>query len=280
MAAAAWTFRGSTRLGAAERLGALGGRVLGERGRIRRAPGPGLLRAWLRGRDLAAPPRDVVPSLVEGVRTRRGPAMTDARPGRPRADPVRARRGPAGRDRGPARLRDGAPGRRRRRGAVRRAHRGLPRDDPRYDRRGPRRDRGVDPRGLGRDDARRARRRPRRVAGRCGGDSCASPTTRRSAKAQLDAADAVITDARGRDRGDRHDRPGRPPEPGPPRPEPAPRPAPVRGAGGPDRGHVPEALASARPATGRSPGSAARPRPATSSSSASRASTARGCSTS
>ena len=56
MAAAAWTFRGSTRLGAAERLGALGGRVLGERGRIRRAPGPGLLRSWLRGRDLTAPP--------------------------------------------------------------------------------------------------------------------------------------------------------------------------------------------------------------------------------
>ena len=78
MAAAAWTFRGSTRLGAAERLGALGGRVLGERGRIRRAPGPGLLRSWLRGRDLAAPPRDVVPALVEGVRPRRGPAMTDA----------------------------------------------------------------------------------------------------------------------------------------------------------------------------------------------------------
>ena len=78
MAAAAWTFRGSTRLGAAERLGALGGRVLGERGRIRRAPGPGLLRSWLRGRDLTAPPRDVVPALVEGVRPRRGPAMTDA----------------------------------------------------------------------------------------------------------------------------------------------------------------------------------------------------------
>jgi L-lactate dehydrogenase complex protein LldF len=56
MAAAAWTFRGSTRLGAAERLGALGGRVLGERGQIRRAPGPGLLRSWLRGRDLTAPP--------------------------------------------------------------------------------------------------------------------------------------------------------------------------------------------------------------------------------
>jgi L-lactate dehydrogenase complex protein LldF len=56
MAVAGWTFRGPSRLGAAERVGGLGGRLLARGGRIRSAPGPGLLRAWLRGRDLAAPP--------------------------------------------------------------------------------------------------------------------------------------------------------------------------------------------------------------------------------
>ena len=45
------------RLGAAERLAALGGRILGRRGRIGRLPLPGLLGAWFRGRDLRAPAR-------------------------------------------------------------------------------------------------------------------------------------------------------------------------------------------------------------------------------
>ena len=78
MAAAAWTFRGSTRLGAAERLGGAG------RARARRAR-PDPAGAGARAPAIVAPrprprrpARDVVPSLVEGVRPRRGPAMTDA----------------------------------------------------------------------------------------------------------------------------------------------------------------------------------------------------------
>ena len=58
MAAAGWTFRGPSRLGAAERAGGMGAPLLGGGGWIRRAPGPGLLRAWLRGRNLVAPARE------------------------------------------------------------------------------------------------------------------------------------------------------------------------------------------------------------------------------
>ena len=57
MASMGWAFRGSTRLGLSERAAAFGGRVLGRRGWIRGAPGPGMLRAWLRGRDLVQPAR-------------------------------------------------------------------------------------------------------------------------------------------------------------------------------------------------------------------------------
>ena len=43
------------RLSVAERLAALGGRLVGRRGRIGRLPLPGLLGAWFRGRDLRVP---------------------------------------------------------------------------------------------------------------------------------------------------------------------------------------------------------------------------------
>ena len=58
MAAMGWTFRSPRRLGLVERAGGLGGRLIGRGGHIRRAPGPGLLRAWLRGRDLETPSRE------------------------------------------------------------------------------------------------------------------------------------------------------------------------------------------------------------------------------
>jgi L-lactate dehydrogenase complex protein LldF len=45
------------RLGAAERLAGLAGRVVGRSGRIGRLPLPGLAGAWLRSRDLVAPAR-------------------------------------------------------------------------------------------------------------------------------------------------------------------------------------------------------------------------------
>lgn len=57
MAAMGWAFRDPRRLGSAQRVGGLGAGVLGRGGWIRRAPGPGLLRAWLRGRHLAGPAR-------------------------------------------------------------------------------------------------------------------------------------------------------------------------------------------------------------------------------
>ena len=144
MAAAGWTFRGPSRLSAAERVGGLGGRVLASQGRIRRAPGPGLLRAWLRGRDLAQPPRESFRrwwrragraedrprldspgggSRDRGTRCRDGP------------DPGGAHGGARGRGRRAPRLRDGAAGRDGPRGAVRRARRRLPRDRPPHRRR-------------------------------------------------------------------------------------------------------------------------------------------------
>ena len=57
MGAAAWTLRSPRRLGLAERLAGLGGRVVGRRGRIRRLPGPGL-GGWFRARDLRVPARE------------------------------------------------------------------------------------------------------------------------------------------------------------------------------------------------------------------------------
>ena len=55
MAAMGWTFRSPRRLGLAERFASVAGRVVGRGGRIRRLPGPGMARSWLRGRDLPAP---------------------------------------------------------------------------------------------------------------------------------------------------------------------------------------------------------------------------------
>jgi len=57
MGALGVAFGSSHRLGAAERLAGLGGRLFGHRGRIGRLPLPGLLGAWFRGRDLRAPAR-------------------------------------------------------------------------------------------------------------------------------------------------------------------------------------------------------------------------------
>jgi L-lactate dehydrogenase complex protein LldF len=48
---------GPRRLGAAERLAGIGGRILGRHGRIGRLPLPGLAGAWFRSRDLRAPAR-------------------------------------------------------------------------------------------------------------------------------------------------------------------------------------------------------------------------------
>jgi L-lactate dehydrogenase complex protein LldF len=58
MGALAWTFDGPRRLRAAERVAALGGRVLGRRGVIRRLRGPGPISGWFGGRDLGAPPAE------------------------------------------------------------------------------------------------------------------------------------------------------------------------------------------------------------------------------
>jgi L-lactate dehydrogenase complex protein LldF len=57
MAAAAFAFRSPRRLGIAERLAGVGGRLFGRRGRLRRIPGPGPLGAWFGARDLKAPAR-------------------------------------------------------------------------------------------------------------------------------------------------------------------------------------------------------------------------------
>ena len=58
MASLGWAFGGRRRFSLAERIAALGGRILGRGGPIRWAPGPGWLRSWLRGRDLPAPARE------------------------------------------------------------------------------------------------------------------------------------------------------------------------------------------------------------------------------
>jgi L-lactate dehydrogenase complex protein LldF len=54
MKAAAYVFAEPTRLSVAERLGAMGGRLLGRRGQISRLPGP--LAGWTQARDLPVPP--------------------------------------------------------------------------------------------------------------------------------------------------------------------------------------------------------------------------------
>ena len=58
MGTAAWTFRGPRRLGLAERMAGVGGRLLGRNGRIRRLPGPGPIAGWFRARDLKVPARE------------------------------------------------------------------------------------------------------------------------------------------------------------------------------------------------------------------------------
>jgi L-lactate dehydrogenase complex protein LldF len=58
MAAAAWAFRSPRRLGFAERLAGLAGRVFGRGGRLHRIPGPGPVGAWFKARDLKAPARE------------------------------------------------------------------------------------------------------------------------------------------------------------------------------------------------------------------------------
>jgi L-lactate dehydrogenase complex protein LldF len=57
MGALGWAFRSPRRLGRAERLAGLGGRVIGRDGRIGRLRLPGMLGRWFRWRDLPAPAR-------------------------------------------------------------------------------------------------------------------------------------------------------------------------------------------------------------------------------
>ncbi|WP_436502014.1 LutB/LldF family L-lactate oxidation iron-sulfur protein [Actinokineospora sp. HUAS TT18] len=56
MKAAGWVFAKSGRLALAQRLGAVGAKLVSRRGRIRRLPGP--LSGWTDARDLQAPPRE------------------------------------------------------------------------------------------------------------------------------------------------------------------------------------------------------------------------------
>jgi L-lactate dehydrogenase complex protein LldF len=58
MAAAAFAFRSPRRLAFVERLAGIAGRLLGNRGRLRRIPGPGPVGAWFGARDLRAPARE------------------------------------------------------------------------------------------------------------------------------------------------------------------------------------------------------------------------------
>ena len=58
MGTAAWGLRSPRRLGLAERVGGLAGRMFGRRGSLRRLPGPGPVAGWFRSRDLKAPARE------------------------------------------------------------------------------------------------------------------------------------------------------------------------------------------------------------------------------
>jgi len=58
MGAAAWTLRTPRRLGLAERMAGLGGRLFGRRGKLGRIPGPGPVAGWFKARDLQAPARE------------------------------------------------------------------------------------------------------------------------------------------------------------------------------------------------------------------------------
>ena len=73
MAGLAFALRDPTRLAIAERLAALGGRLLGRRGAIRWAPVPMPIRSWFRDRDLPVPPRAAFRAVVRqaGARRRR-----------------------------------------------------------------------------------------------------------------------------------------------------------------------------------------------------------------
>ena len=176
----------------AERASGLAGRVLGRFSRTtlpggRAAAGrlPGPAAGWTAARDLPAPPRGVVPGLVERA-TRRRPVMSardEILAGSARRSPAstpavrRARRPPGAADRGDLV------------GAVRRAGRGLPGGGDRCapddlgcgGRRGARRSaRSVVPPGLGLD-----------VAGAVVDDATHSA-------AELDRIDAVVTARPGR----------------------------------------------------------------------------------
>ncbi len=72
LSALGWFLRGPRRLRFAERLAGWGGRVVGRSGTIgnQRGPVPGLVRAWLRGRDLRTPARE--PFRAWWSRTRGG----------------------------------------------------------------------------------------------------------------------------------------------------------------------------------------------------------------
>ena len=58
MRAMGWTMTTPRRLGVAERVAGLAGRVFGHRGRLSRIPGPGPIGGWFRSRDLPAPARE------------------------------------------------------------------------------------------------------------------------------------------------------------------------------------------------------------------------------
>ena len=205
MAAAGWTFRGPARLSAAERVGGLGARVLasqradpagaGTGPAARVAAGPRPRPAAARDRSAAGGDGRVARRAARGGRARGAAAVTDAREavlGRIRAALAAA---PAAEVDVPRDYETALPAGTDHRGAVRRARRRLPRDRP------PHRRRRAGGRGGGHP--------PR--AGARGRWSC--PTRRPDAwlaaapeivvvrdepplsKAQLDAVDAVITDA-------------------------------------------------------------------------------------